>query len=179
MSAVATRDIFPGEEITISCTVVLHPFCLLLTSDSCRQQDIFIGMPSRYRRRSLSNWAFTCTCGLCSSPPEALAASDSRREKLVDIMHAMRQPDTDYETLVALTREFVDIVQVERLEAKVGEYYQAFMKVYYDFGDTESALRYAQTALKYAETFADPDGGFCTALRGDMEMLRGMLERGE
>ncbi|KAK3324992.1 hypothetical protein B0H66DRAFT_511281 [Apodospora peruviana] len=159
MSAVATRDIEPGEEITISY--------------------LPLGMPTTIRRKSLANWGFNCTCSLCSAPKEARDASDRRRERLVELYYAMREPDTEYDTLVELTREFVDIVQIERLFPKVGEYYQAFMKLYYDYGDVESAYRYARTALKFAETFADPEGGFCGGLRGDIRLLEDLLERGE
>ncbi|KAK0609578.1 hypothetical protein B0T17DRAFT_134101 [Bombardia bombarda] len=157
MSAVATRDILPGEEITISY--------------------VPLGMPTPYRHSSLSNWGFTCTCSLCTSPTSARQASDARRERLVEIFFSMREPSTHYDTLVELTKEFVEIVKVERLEAKVGEYYQAFMKIYYEFGDVESALRYAQTALRYAELFADPDGGFCTGLRGDLRLLEALIKK--
>jgi tetratricopeptide (TPR) repeat protein len=135
-------------------------------------------MPTRHRVTALSNWGFNCTCALCSSPPDARAASDSRRETLVDIYHALNDPSTSYEAAVEMTRDFIDIVRVERLEANLAEYYQVFMKTYYDFGDIESALRYAQIALVYAETFSDPEGGFCTGLRQDLELLERLVEEG-
>ncbi|KAK3373122.1 hypothetical protein B0T24DRAFT_649197 [Lasiosphaeria ovina] len=155
LSAVATRDIMPGEEITISC------------------------MPTAYRAQGLANWNFNCTCTLCSSPAAARAASDRRRERLVDILQAMYDEATEYGALVELTREFVDVVRTERLDAKVGEYFHAFMRIYHSFGDVESAFRYGQTALWYAETFADPEGGFCAGLRQDVRLLEQVLkERG-
>ncbi|KAK3377509.1 hypothetical protein B0H63DRAFT_502266 [Podospora didyma] len=157
MSAVATRDIMPGEEITISY--------------------IPLGMPTPYRAKSLANWGFNCTCGLCSAPAEAREASDQRRERLVDIFYAMdKVPQSDYQELVDLTREFVDLLQIERLEAKVGEYFQAFMRIYYNIGDADSAMRYAKAALRYAETFGDPEGGFCEGLRRDMDVIRRVLD---
>ncbi|KAK0728850.1 hypothetical protein B0T26DRAFT_739060 [Lasiosphaeria miniovina] len=159
LSAVATRDIVPGEEITISY--------------------LPLGMPTAYRARGLANWNFNCTCTLCSSPAAARAASDRRRERLVDILQAMYDEATEYGALVELTREFVDVVRTERLDAKVGEYFHAFMRIYHSFGDVESAFRYGQTALWYAETFADPEGGFCAGLRQDVRLLGQVLkERG-
>ncbi|KAM7210686.1 hypothetical protein V8F06_013931 [Rhypophila decipiens] len=172
MTAVATRDIEPGEEITISY--------------------IPLGMPSIYRQQALANWSFKCTCALCTSAPEASSASDSRRNRLVELLHEMNQlvpgsskhlsveqTQANYEQLVVYTREFVEIVQIERLFPKVGEYYQRFMKLYYGFGDIESAYKYARTALKFAEIFSDPDGGFCWGLRRDLELLERLIAEQE
>ena len=132
-------------------------------------------MPTSHRTKTLGNWGFNCTCELCSSPPEARKASDQRRERLVEVYYGMQDDSTDYDTLVTLTREFIQLAQVERLLPKVGEYYQAFMRIYYGFGDVESARRYGEAALKFAEIFSDPDGGFCIGLRRDLRQLDKML----
>ncbi|KAK3938029.1 hypothetical protein QBC46DRAFT_229809, partial [Diplogelasinospora grovesii] len=58
--------------------------------------------------------------------------------------------------------------EVKHLIVKVSQYYQTSMMIYYHFGDLQSALRYAQTALRYAEMFSDPERGFCTGLRTDL-----------
>ncbi|KAK3360470.1 hypothetical protein B0T25DRAFT_130631 [Lasiosphaeria hispida] len=159
MRAVATRDILPGEEITISY--------------------IPLGMPTPHRLRSLSNWGFNCTCALCTSPPAARDASDTRRHRLVEVYYAMQEPGVSYEELVELTREFVQTVEVERLDTKIGEYYQAFMRIYYNAGDAESALKYARLGLKYSEAFADPEGGFCSGLRADLKFLEAQMVGGK
>ncbi|KAK0716092.1 hypothetical protein B0H67DRAFT_601447 [Lasiosphaeris hirsuta] len=151
MRAVATRDILPGEEITISY--------------------IPLGMPTTHRLRSLANWGFNCTCALCTAPAAARDASDARRHRLVEVYYAMQEEGVSYADLVELTREFVETVEVERLDTKVGEYYQAFMRIYYNAGDAESALKYARLGLKYAEAFADPEGGFCQGFRADLRFL--------
>ncbi|KAM7200407.1 hypothetical protein V8F20_005384 [Naviculisporaceae sp. PSN 640] len=166
MTAVATRNIEPGEEITISY--------------------IPLGMPTSYRHQGLANWSFKCTCPLCSSPPSALSASDARGNRLPELLYLMKQlaptssesleqTQANYETLVQYTQEFVSILQVERLFPKVAEFYQQFMKMYYGFGDIESAYKYAQTALKFGEIFSDPEGGFCGGLRMDLEFLEGLM----
>lgn len=160
MTAVATRDIMPGEEITISY--------------------IPLGMPSSYRAKSLRNWNFECTCGLCQAPKQAVEASDSRREHLVELFAAMQDPSTTHDQLVEMTREFIELAQVERLITKIGEYYQVFMKLYYEKGDPHAAKKYGMASLKFAEMFGDPDGGFCEALRKDMEVLERVIrESGE
>ncbi|KAK4195038.1 hypothetical protein QBC40DRAFT_259412 [Triangularia verruculosa] len=155
MSAVATRDIMPGEEITISY--------------------IPLGMPSSYRAKSLGNWHFNCSCALCTAPPEARDASDSRRERLMELFYAMQDSETQYDALIDWTREFIELAQVERLITKIGEYYQVFMKLYYDKGDPESAKKYGQAALYFAEIFSDPEGGFCTSLREDLQVVEKVL----
>ncbi len=45
--------------------------------------DSAFGLPSHRRHAILlHNWGFTCTCPLCTSAPEVLAASDARRERI-------------------------------------------------------------------------------------------------
>lgn len=128
-------------------------------------------MPTVQRARTITNWGFNCTCDLCSAPPEAREASDERRERLVEVYYAMQDESTSYNTLVELTREFIKLAQVERLVAKVGEYYQAFMRIYYGVGDAETARKYGQAALQFAEIFSDPEGGFCAGIRRDLKQL--------
>jgi len=135
-----------------------------------------MGMPSHYRKLGLANWGFKCNCELCNSSPEVLAESDRARERLAELYQAMVRDGTEYEELVELTREFVGIVQKEELIPKVGEYYQLFMEIYYNYGDLESALRYGELTLFFAETFSDPDGSWCSRLRLDLEALRRGLE---
>ncbi|KAK4184335.1 hypothetical protein QBC35DRAFT_59785 [Podospora australis] len=160
MTAVATRDILPGEEITISY--------------------IPLGMPSSYRAKSLGNWHFECSCGLCQAPKQALEASDSRREQIVELYVAMQDPSTTHDQLVEMTREFIELAQVERLITKIGEYYQVFMRLYYEKGDPQTAKKYGRAALKFAEIFGDPDGGFCAGLRKDLDVLERVIrESGE
>jgi len=135
-------------------------------------------MPTRFRHKALRNWGFTCTCPLCSAPAQARQASDERRERLVQILLSLDEDaGLTYDHLINLTYEFVQLLETERMIVKVGEYYQIFMRVYYQrFGDAESALRYGETALRYAETFADPDGGFCGGLRDDIELLKRVIK---
>ncbi|KAK3984220.1 hypothetical protein QBC44DRAFT_389009 [Cladorrhinum sp. PSN332] len=151
MSAVATREIMPGEEITISY--------------------IPIGMSTAYRHTHLKNWHFNCTCALCSAPAQAREASDARREHIVELFYGMQDPQTDYETLIEMTKEFIELAQVERLITKIGEYYQVLMKLFYEKGDPESARKYGRAALMFAEIFSDSEGEFCEALRDDLKIV--------
>lgn len=146
-------------------------FHLLLSDLTDLVADIPLGMPTIHRKRALSNWGFNCTCELCSAPSEARAASDHRRERLVEIYYAMQDESTDYNMLVELTHEFIKLAQVERLLARVGEYYQSFMRIYYSFGDYETARKYGRTSLMFAEIFSDPEGGFCAGVRRDLGQI--------
>ena len=136
-------------------------------------------MPAAQRARTIANWGFNCTCDLCSARPEAREASDKRRERLVEVHYAMQDESTSYEALVELTRELIKLAQVEQLLAKVGEYYQSFMRIYYGVGHGETARKYGRAALKFAEIFSDPEGGFCTSIRRDLQQLDEELSREE
>ncbi len=177
MSAVATIDIEPGEEITISCMTIdpPPPFTLALSLTSAI--DIPLGLPAAQRARTITNWGFNCTCDLCSAPPEARAASDRRRERLVEAHYAMQDESTSYEALVELTREFIQLAEAEQLLAKVGDYYRSLMRIYYGVGDGETAQKYGRAALKFAEIFSDPEGSLCTGIRQDLRQLDEELSR--
>ncbi len=129
-------------------------------------------MPTAYRARALANWRFNCTCSLCTAPARERAASDRRRERLVEILNTMETDErTHYDDLVALTREFVGILERERMQSRAGEYYRTFMRVYWQFGDVESAIRYGQAALRYSAPFADPDSSFVAGLRDSIRYM--------
>ncbi|KAK0614604.1 hypothetical protein B0T14DRAFT_570525 [Immersiella caudata] len=156
MRVVATRDIKPGEEITIS--YIPH------------------GMPSVYRQRNLANWSFKCTCNLCTASPSTLAASDARRHKLADLYTQMEASSTSLPQLKALIEEFEAIVDKEGLEVKRGEYYQGFMMFHHARGDWKGALKYAEASLQRTETFSDPDGGYAGGLRNDIQFLKDLIK---
>ncbi len=45
-------------------------------------------MPSHIRHELIhQHWGFTCACSLCNSSPSYLAASDSRRTSIVELIH--------------------------------------------------------------------------------------------
>jgi len=176
MTAVATRDIEPGEEITISC----EPFPLMVSSElhsTHNLTDLPLGMPSKHRLRNLDNWGFNCTCSLCTASPEVREASDQRREKLADVYFAMKKSDITHQELIDMTGRFLELIYTERLETRFGEYFQILIMFYYNFRDLDNALKYAKLSLKYSEAFADPDGGFCESLREDIVFLEDLIKK--
>ena len=134
-------------------------------------------MPTAHRRRHLGNWGFDCTCTLCASGPEALAASDARRERLADLYGAMSDSSTVTRARLGdMAAEFAELVRTEHLEVRDGEYHQGLMRFFYSAGDVAGALEHARIALRSAERFSDPDGGFCTGLRQDLRFLEDLVE---
>lgn len=134
-------------------------------------------MPSQHRAANLENWGFNCTCSLCTAPLEVRQASDRRREKLADLYFAMKEPTISHDQLLKLTDKFLELVYAEHLETRFGEYFQALIRFYYNFGDHKNALKYAELSLKYSEAFADPQGGFCVSLRQDIKFLKDLIAK--
>lgn len=89
----------------------------------------------------------------------------------MEVYYAMQDESTSYNRLVELTGEFIELAKTERLLAKIGEYYQVIMRIYYGFGDLETARKYGRASLKFAEIFTDPEGQFCSGLRRDLKVV--------
>jgi hypothetical protein len=98
----------------------------------------------------------------------------------MEVYYAMQDESTSYNRLVELTGEFNNLARAERLLAKTGEYYQVFMRIYYDVGDLEAARKYGEASLRLAEIFTDPGGLFCSGLRRDLTIVeRELREKAE
>jgi len=136
-------------------------------------------MPTIHRQRSFYNWGFNCTCAMCAAPREVRDKSDDRRERMADLYYAMDDESISYEKLLTLTREFVQLMIEENLEPRGGEYFQGFMRFFYRFGDLRNALKYAQLSLDISQAYADPEGGFCGALRKDIAFLKKLIKERE
>jgi hypothetical protein len=128
-------------------------------------------MPSNYRANGLASWGFSCTCPLCKAPKKVKEESDRNRQRLHEIFYIMSQENTHYDEIVSLTQELIHIMKKERLTRKMGEYYHNLMRIYYEFGDLNSALKYGRRALKYSEAFDDNEGPFVDAVRESVKSL--------
>ncbi|KAH6615474.1 hypothetical protein B0J18DRAFT_459495 [Chaetomium sp. MPI-SDFR-AT-0129] len=131
LSIGALRDIAEGEEIT-------HSY-------------IPLGLTSAERAQKLRPWGFTCTCSLCTAPPDELAASDARRRELQQLNGAARsafQAGRPYEAL-RLTRQILARLPREDLLFGLGsEQYENLARVYYVLGERAEARRYVRKALE-------------------------------
>jgi GTP1/Obg family GTP-binding protein len=122
---------------------------------------------------------FQCTCSLCSAPPAKKQASDRRRERILAIKELLKVQQTSDDETVELTREFLRLVQQENLVDKLKDYYQDLMRVYYGFGDIDSAIYFADAALQKAEEFGDGEDEFKRAIRSNLLALKGMQRSGK
>ncbi|KAH6621604.1 hypothetical protein B0J18DRAFT_399699 [Chaetomium sp. MPI-SDFR-AT-0129] len=138
-TAMAFRDILPGEEITISYST--------------------FGLPSTIRQQNLlSGWGFTCTCDLCTAPPADLAASDNRREKVSRLGQEVielvsRGRKEDMKQAVALYSEAVAAVDEEGLVPHLGGHYEVLGRLWGAAGEVEKGREWAQRGREETEMF--------------------------
>jgi len=132
MEVVAYRDIPAGEELSISYTP--------------------LNMVTEDRRQVLRRWNFDCACSLCSSPARS-QVSDRNRRRIQEILAAMDEPDNrEYESLLSLTDEMMEIVEAEGLRAQVGDFFSILAHAYNETGFLGTARRFAaQSVEKYRE----------------------------
>ncbi|KAK4185176.1 hypothetical protein QBC35DRAFT_28739 [Podospora australis] len=137
--AVAIRDVEPGEELTISY--------------------IPIDLPIKERLSLLeSHFNFQCTCKLCSAPPDKQRYSDLRRERIGSVRSLIKKVK-ETSNVDDLAAELFALVEEEGLQLKLKEYDNELWIVYYQLGDVDSAIKYAEAALKEAEELGGVQGG--------------------
>ncbi|KAL0765499.1 hypothetical protein CaCOL14_011723 [Colletotrichum acutatum] len=139
LEVVAYKDILPGEELSISYSM--------------------LNMLHQDRQNALQEWGFNCTCALCSSPPEVLAISDAYRRRLQEIFSELEDPVlAGSSSLVAeLVDELEDIMVREGLTAQAGEFYGIVAGVYRNMGEKELSKKYAELAVEKLVQFAGYD----------------------
>ncbi|KXH34581.1 hypothetical protein CSIM01_11805 [Colletotrichum simmondsii] len=139
LEIVAYKDIMPGEELSISYSM--------------------LNMLYQDRQKALQEWGFNCTCVLCSSPPEVLAISDTYRRRLSKIFSELEDPVlAGSPSLVAeLIDELEDIMTKEELTAQAGEFYGIVAGVYRNMGEMELSKKYAKLAVEKLVAFAGYD----------------------
>ncbi|KAK2006337.1 SET domain-containing protein [Colletotrichum eremochloae] len=136
LEVVAYKDIRPGEELSISYSMLN-----MLYDD---------------RKRTLREWGFACACALCSSPT-AVAASDARLARLQAILAALEETDPAASLVAKLTDELEDVAAREGLAAQAGEFYGMVARAYARAGEVGAARRYAAVAVEGLERFAGHD----------------------
>ncbi|KAI1177157.1 hypothetical protein F4777DRAFT_587391 [Nemania sp. FL0916] len=127
ITALASRDIQQGEELTVSYV------------------DVFL--PSKERKQRIQSWGFECACALCQGPKNETAASDKR-------LHRIKQLKSDLnnfkELLVSADTgaEFTSLHEEENLHAHLGSAYTRAALNSALFGDEERAREYARRAAR-------------------------------
>src|SRR5262245_1361199 len=118
--------------------------------------DIPMGMPYVFRARALEAWGFNCTCSMCTAPEAEREKSDTRRKRLVEITYTLSGQagvQLEYEDIVALSGELLQIAETERMERNMADYYANLMKLFYGYGDVEASIRFGKAALERLEGF--------------------------
>ena len=163
MDVVAYQDIYPGQEITISCNfiLVLHPTIASLFSlaNSPSEKDMPLGLPTSQRTPLLKVWNITCTCRLCTDPAFR-ASSDTRRLRIRTLRGRLEDADTppgSRSEAAALADELLGLLDEERLWSQVGEDYEALASLFLELGDTTRARRCAEMAIEMWKEYGGAD----------------------
>ncbi|KAL0934342.1 uncharacterized protein CTRU02_211141 [Colletotrichum truncatum] len=111
------------------------------------------------RQKTLKDWGFNCTCSLCSSSSDIVAASDGRRERIQQILSALDNPVfRSSTTLIGELADEVDVIlEKEGLTAQRGDFYDILARVYIDMGDVKLGRKYAEMAAEKLAHFAGYD----------------------
>ncbi|KAK2039634.1 SET domain-containing protein [Colletotrichum somersetense] len=152
LEVVAYKDVQPGEELTISYSM--------------------LNMLYEERKQALREWGFDCACALCSSPA-AVAASDGRRARLQAVLAALEDPALSgaASTVTKLAGELERVAAREGLEAQTGEFYGMVARAYARAGEVGAAGRYAAMAAERLERFVGYDDDRTAKARGLLEEL--------
>lgn len=140
----AVKDIFPGEELTISYVDVLQT-------------------PTTRQNLLSQTWSFTCTCPRCTLEPHLLEESASRSRSIL----ALRRELDDYSTSATPQKAelLITLYELEGLEVRIYEaYYRAALE-WNGVGDSGRAIRYARRCLDKGLLLRGPDRPFVDSMR--------------
>ncbi len=143
-TAVAVRDIHPGEELTVSYIDTMAP--------------------RAERQKKLRQWGFNCSCSQCSLSEEGVAASDERLRKIAEVeadLNDFTSPTVTAETGTRL----VELYEAERLDIYLARAYTMAALNYALFGEVEKARIYAAKAAEASEREWGPASTDMKAMR--------------
>ena len=121
---------------------------------------------------------FNCTCSLCTAPDAKRQTSDKRRDSIIAIRRVLAEPDTTLEKALGLTSELLTLAEDEGLDIKLKDYYNELMNVFYKLKDYDSALEFAEAALKKAKELGKVEGDeIQAAIEANVKMLKKVQER--
>ncbi|KAJ4304129.1 hypothetical protein N0V88_001739 [Collariella sp. IMI 366227] len=125
----AARDIFPGEELTLS---YINPL-----------------MSRAERMAKLETWGFRCTCPLCSLDGARAEESDARIEQIGRVKKELRDWSKGSRACPEMAELLVGLYEMERLW---GVMYEAYMLAALEFsasGDAWTAVKYARLGVEW------------------------------
>ena len=111
--------------------------------------DVTFGEVSSERKQNLRKWGFECTCDLCSAPPDEVAASDERREKIAALKQQAIQAFQAGKVYLSLklTRQILPLLPKENLFQEMADQYENMSRIYYVMRDRKNATKYAKKSL--------------------------------
>ena len=134
---VASRAVFPGEELTIS---YIDPF-----------------QKRRARMKALKqSWGFWCDCSLCSASPELVKESDARIDRLLEIKEELEDHSAESEGNPGMAEVYVDLIKKEQVWLRMHEAYAVAAVEYNGVGDEKNAVRMSRKALGYGSLCRGP-----------------------
>ncbi|KAL2133583.1 hypothetical protein VTI74DRAFT_2147 [Chaetomium olivicolor] len=125
----ATRDIFPGEELTLS---YINPL-----------------MSRSARMAKLRTWGFECTCPLCSLDEARAEESDARIEQIGKVRKELRDWSKGSRACPEMAELLVSLYEMERLWGIVHEAYTLAALEFNAWGDPWTAVKYARLGVEW------------------------------
>ncbi|KAK0729546.1 hypothetical protein B0H67DRAFT_476558 [Lasiosphaeris hirsuta] len=156
MTVWSSRDIEPGEEITITYSDTDQTYA--------ERQKTFAQV-----------WGFDCTCSLCTAPEQQRNASDKRRLRIHMLRERVlkRAKEGDFKRAIKATEELFQVAEEEGLTPHMGDLYEIPARLYYQVGDLERAREYTKRSLYQVEGLGVPGGKDIERVR----VLKGVLSR--
>ncbi|KAK4172860.1 hypothetical protein QBC36DRAFT_68357 [Triangularia setosa] len=139
MTVWASRDIEPGEEISITYSAA--------------------GLPSKERKETLEKvWGFKCQCSLCTSSPEVIKESDDSRAQIRAYQASIPKlaQDGKFEEALQQAEHMFELVEEEGLTDQMSDMYEYPARMYYHVGNLEKALEYTLKVKREIDGFGVP-----------------------
>jgi hypothetical protein len=125
----ASRDIRPGEEITITYI------------DNEQEREARMA-------RLKKNWGFTCACSACTAHPSLTNESDARLRTIEVLTMVLNDWSSESQIVPEMAELIISLFQQERLEASLATAYKHAAEVYSSFGKRWEAMKYATLSVE-------------------------------
>ncbi|KAK3990665.1 hypothetical protein QBC44DRAFT_341776 [Cladorrhinum sp. PSN332] len=133
----ATRDIFPGEELTLS---YINPV-----------------MKRKARVRKLQRiWGFECACPLCTQEKPRVEASDLRIRQIKELSNEFSDWEPQSRADPAMAELMISLYEQEKLWGSMYEAYVFAAIEYNGIGEPWTAVKYARLAVEWGIPVVGP-----------------------
>lgn len=126
----AVRDIYPGEEVTIS---YIDP----------------VQKRQKRKQRLKRTWGFECSCAACTAGETAGAASDDRVGQMLELVSELRDETRESRASPQMAELVVGLYELERLWGQVYEVYALAAVEWNGVGDAWTATKWARRAVEF------------------------------